>query len=67
MNQQVKKTRILGLHPWWALFGILLVAFVVFVIVANQFQYLSTRGSSVSCHRYTYRGQCGLGVLECFC
>ena len=36
MNQQVKKTRILGLHPWWVLGGILLVAFVVFVIVANR-------------------------------
>ena len=67
MNQQVKKTRILGLHPWWVLGGILLVAFVVFVIVANQFQYFSTGSSSVSGHRYTYRRQCGLGVLECFC
>jgi len=24
------------LHPWWVLFGILLVAFVVFVVVANR-------------------------------
>jgi eukaryotic-like serine/threonine-protein kinase len=36
MNQHAKKPRILGLNPWWVLFGVLLVAFVVFVIVANR-------------------------------